>query len=995
MNAPLLGALLSLLVLSEIAGAQVRRPRPEAGVSQPRPGVGGRQGDRQGVPRAGAVNDTIPADSTLQWSPPDSVMRVLLDKPGYVSTRYEGGVVTFDAINNALSIAASAARKAQVERGGQRVVTDSSIIYADRSRTVNVSGNFRILPGQGQPPIAGSGTATYNLAERAGRLTNATVTVEEQGASWIIHSELGKTALGDSTRRIPPRYYGVGGTLTSCDDSIPDYHFQLSEIKRTDKTLVARPAVLYIRDIPVMWLPFVFQDIRPGRRSGILPMRVGVSDIVRNNPGYRRHIENIGYYWAFSNYMDAAAWVDWRSAAGADSTDPGWFVLNAESKYYWMSRFLRGRFASAYTSRRDGTTNLAISWGHSQEFGRNRRLTMDANYVTSTTLQRQTTLNPYQAIATIRSSFSYTDKLGPATLTLGGNRVQYPGRQQVDQQLPSLSVNTGPLGVASWLTWTPSLSFSESDNLHIDQAGTFTSRFLPGTNGRLVDTVPLKRNRFYREITIGSPIRIFGVDLSNNLTIRDALNDFPEEKPFYPNADSTLKQMRVFRNTFRTDIDWNPGFTLPPLFQNRFKISPSVSLQNVDGNPFWVRTEQSGGRFVHQSKRLVYSLSAAPTVFGLWPGFGPFRRLRHAISPVVSYSYAPRANVSDAYLQATGQIRQVYLGSLAQNSVSLSLSQNIEAKVRRSGSGNEADSAQATGDDSKLKLLSMQFSPLSYDFERARFTGRRLAGLTTQNFGTRLTSDLFPGFDLSVDYSLFQGSTQSDTALFKPYLTRVASTFRISQTENPLAVLTRLFGRAVPVRSPDAQTGTPQPRDEAPLARQIASQPVAGQAARASQFIVPTTQGWQASLQFSTARTRPARGGNIITFDPRQRCEQFRIINPFAYDICIRQPSTDQLIPSTTPNSPYIQQPPQTSLSGSTNFQLTQKWSASWQTSYDFEQRQFASQIVTLQRDLHDWRAVFAFTHGSNGNFAFTFYIALKPQPELKFDYSRATIRSQ
>ena len=87
--------------------------------------------------------------------------------------------------------------------------------------------------------------------------------------------------------------------------------------------------------------------------------------------------------------------------------------------------------------------------------------------------------------------------------------------------------------------------------------------------------------------------------------------------------------------------------------------------------------------------------------------------------------------------------------------------------------------------------------------------------------------------------------------------------------------------------------------------------------------------------------------------------------------------------------------PSQTSLSSQLQFQLTQKWSASWNTSYDFEQRQFASQIASLQRDLHDWRAIFAFTRSPNGNFAFNFFIALKPQPDLKFDYSRATVRSR
>jgi lipopolysaccharide assembly outer membrane protein LptD (OstA) len=386
--------------------------------------------------RAAAPADSAAKDTTMRWSEPDSVMRALLQKPGYSVTRYEGDVVVFDAVSNTFTIATAVAiaaadtlaRRAQVEREGQRVVTDSSIVYNEQTRTVNVNGRFEIVPGGGQAPIAGFGAATYNLAERSGRLTNATVTTEEAGQRWFIRSEIGKTVLGDSTRGVSSRFYGVGGTLTSCDDSIPDYHFELREIKRTSKTLVARPAILYIRDIPVMWLPFVFQDIRPGRRSGVLPPRIGASDIVRNNPGYRRHIENIGYYWVLNDYMDATGWVDWRSAAGADSLDPGWYKFNGEMKYSWLSRFLSGRFASSYQRQRNGLENLAVSWDHQQKLGPSRSFTMAANYVTSTRLQRQNTYNPYQATATIASRFNYADKIGPASLQLGGTRTQYPGR---------------------------------------------------------------------------------------------------------------------------------------------------------------------------------------------------------------------------------------------------------------------------------------------------------------------------------------------------------------------------------------------------------------------------------------------------------------------------------------------------------------------------------------------------------------------------------------
>lgn len=938
-----------------------------------------------------APRDSAGRDTTRRFTPPDSVMEALLRKPGYAVTRYEGAIVTYDALTRAFAIAASAARRAQVEREGQHVATDSVIVYRDDQDRVDVSGNFRITPGGAQPPIEGRGTANYDLRDRAGRLTNAQITVEESGERWFIKSDIGKMMQGDSARGVAPRFYGVGGTLTSCEDSVPDYHFRLKEIKRTERTLVARPAIMYLKDIPVLWLPFVFQDIRPGRRSGVLPPRFGFSDIVRNNPTYRRHIENIGYYWSISDYMDAAGWLDWRSAAGGDSIDPGWYRFNGEFKYNWLARFLSGRLAGSYEKLGDGRDNIAVSWGHQQRLGRERNFRTDVNYVTSTRVQRQNAFNPYTALATIRSSFNYSDKIGPMSLQLGGDRTQSPGRDQINQTLPTLTLNTAPVELAKWLVWTPSFSFRETQNLRLDQPGTFMFAYSRNPDGSL-DSTRLKRNRYERTLGFETPLRIFGVELRNGISIRDDYRDYPEQVLVYPNADSAQKQLRVFRQTYRTDVDWNPTFTLPPFFQNRFKLTPSVSLQNVDPGPFWVRSEATGGQFVSQSKRLVYGVSAAPTVYGMFPGFGPFTRIRHAFSPTVSYSYAPQQQVSREYLEATGRFIQGYLGSYAQNSVSFGLSQIFEAKTA------SQDTTRGSGAN-KIKLLSTQFSPLSYDFERARVTGRTLAGLTTESFSTQLTSDLLPGFDFSLDYSLFQGSTLSDTAEFDPFLTRISSTFRVSQESNPFAVITRLFGRAVPDRSPEPRPTGAFEREgqEDAMARRLAAQPVAGQASRSTQFVLPPTRGWEANLNFSTTRARRPRGGNVIDYDPEVRCAPFQFIDPLAYQNCLATTRTgayETPIPGGA-GAPYIHVPNQTSLSGGLNFELTRHWAAAWQTSYDFERSQFASHVVSLQRDLHDFRAIFAFTQSPNGNFAFNFFIALKPQPELKFDYSRATVRSR
>ena len=113
----------------------------------------------------------------------------------------------------------------------------------------------------------------------------------------------------------------------------------------------------------------------------------------------------------------------------------------------------------------------------------------------------------------------------------------------------------------------------------------------------------------------------------------------------------------MFAATYRTDVDWTPEFTLPAIARNKFNLTPSVSLQNVDPGPFWVASERTNGQYVHQSKRLTYGLSASPTIFGLFRGFGPFERFRHSITPSIGYSYAPASTVSDDYLLALGRTR--------------------------------------------------------------------------------------------------------------------------------------------------------------------------------------------------------------------------------------------------------------------------------------------------------------------------------------------------
>ena len=950
-----------------------------------------------------------PADTTVrrdtvqrqlvEWPEPDSAMAALLARTDLVATRYRGDSVIFDARRRIIELRGNAA----VQRGDAILVSDT-IIYNDSTQVVFARGDTSVLrdPEQGQDDIVAR-QITYNLLTRRGLVTDVR-TVFESGERWYVHAGRAAPQLADTATGQRTAFYGHDGSITSCDLVEPHYHFGVREVKVLARSvLVARPAILYISDIPVMWLPFIFQDLREGRRSGLLAPRFGVSDIVRNSATYRRQIENLGYYFAINDFMDAEIALDWRSGARALEGDPGWTRYRMNWNYRWLDRFLSGGLGASHMGLRDGSSNSAISWRHQQSFSRTTSLNANVNYMTNTRVQRQTTFNPYEQLASIQSNLNYQRRLGPAQLSLGGSRKQYVGRDQVEQSLPTLSLSTGPLNLASWLVWTPALNVTNTETFRSEQGGGLAHRFAPGLGGG-IDSARVRRDLRSSNISFNTPLQIFGFRWDNSFNVRDNVRDFPEPVVIIDVNDTSSRTTRVFERRFTTDVNWTTGISLPPLLQGTWNVVPNVSIQNVDpGFGFLVRSERTGGEFIAQSKRLVYGVSASPTVYGLLPGFAAFSRLRHSIRPALSYTFAPAATVSDEFLAAVGRTRVGYLGSLAQNNVSLGLSQTLEARLR-----SVTDTAQSGGE--KLTLLSLNLTPLSYDFERAREVGRRAAaegrpdpgfvsGFTTQSMSLTARSDLLPGMDLSLRYSLFEGSTLSDTARFAPYREGISASFSINRTTNPFVVFSRIFGKAVPPSDPATRTDTPE--EEEQYARAVANMPIPGSQTRALPIVPGAGRGgWNATFNFSSSRQRPPVGVAAIEIDPAAACESL-LANPVQYDLCVREQrrllaeiDTDTLY-RTTIGGPVFRSPPMTTLQTAFSFNPTERWTAQWQTTYDFVEKSFASHIVQLQRDLHDWRAIFSFTQAPNGNFAFNFFISLKAQPDLKFDYHRQNYRRQ
>jgi hypothetical protein len=927
-----------------------------------------------------ALMDTLPTRRTITWDQPDSVMSALLNRVGYSVTRYQGNSVTFTAPEHQMLLRG----RAQVARDSAVLLGDT-IQFNDSTQIIEARGDTVLLrdPSRGPDDVIGQQRLRYDVTAREG-LAYGVSTAVESGERWIVHGAAAAFK-GDTTANGVSTFYARGGRFTACTDPNPHFHFAASEIKMISKDiLVARPAVMYIADIPVLWLPFIFQDVRTGRRSGLIPPRIGASDIIRNRSGYRRLIENFGFYFALNNYMDAELTMDWLSGARPDEGRPGFVRVNGRLRYAWRDRFLDGSLGISQQYQRDGSSNQMYSLTHQQRFSERTSVNAALNYVTNTRVQRNTTFDPYAAVQAITSNLNISTGRGPFSVTMGGTQKQYPGRDFIERSFPTLNIRSRPMVVGDWFTWTPTLTLSSNENLHIDQAGEFAYRYVT-TPGGGIDSVALDRSSRNTTITFDTPVQIFGFDWRNSFSVSDRLNDFPEKRTIVAVNDTSQRTTRVFRRTFITEVNWQTGFALPSFSQGAWNVSPTVSIQKVDPAGLLVRSERTGGTFVSQSLRPAFGLNVSPTLYRRLPGIGPVAVIRHSISPTLGFTYVPRGDVSDAYLEAIGRTRVGYLGANQQKTLNLGLNTVFEAKLRPSIDTIPEERWQ------KIKLLSLGFSSLNWDFERAKATGG--SGLKDHSFDVTARSDLLPGFDIGVGWSLFQGDPISDTAVFKPYRESIRGSLSLGPASPIVRGLARLLGINVSEGSSSGAPGTAPPQ-AAPLGASptfVAGQPISGGISRlANQMAVPSGQGWQWSLTYSARRTRPPSGTGVIEFNPEAECAQY-LNSLLVYESCIQQASAvsgpNGPGQSTTVGGTYYVTPAQVNAQSTLSFHITRNWGAQWATTYDFTRKEFASQIFTLTREMHDWNASFAFMRAPNGNFTFNFHISLKAQPELKFDW--------
>lgn len=864
-------------------------------------------------PDSAAVPDSLAADSLAEASDPfpapDSIMQLLMERAGYRPVVYRGDTLQFSTSDRTIHIR----QRANIERAGERLSADS-VVYEGQNRFVTAYGKSKLVNAKGEEVDSEVGPLFYHTERRIGTVMGG----KTQWEVWNVE--------GNFTLEGTDTLWVKSGHFTSCELPEPHYRFESDRIKLVlGHIVVAWPVRLYFGDVPVFWFPFMAQDIRQGRHSGLLTLRFGFNDIIRNSSNYNRHISNVGYYWAISDYTDAQFSMDWWS--------DNWTRFDTFFRYRWRQKFLDGRIGISQFFRPDGR-EISGSWNHSQKFGERSDLRASVQFVSSQQFNRENEYNPERLTQNIRSNIGYSRRFDWGSLNLSAQRVQpLSDSATTTMTLPQLSLTLNPVVLtparspleARWysdLTWTGSTSLNRTYSQATGQPDQTT------TNGSVTSNLTLGKFRW---------------NSSGNLV--DRTTEFTRDIVIAPDTGQTVDTVVVVGpSVTQGDISWRSSLGYQQRLIGSSTITPAL---NLDGK--FLRSNASDLKYVSAPTRISVSASLNTDVYGFFPGVGSWERIRHKFSPVFSWSYSPEVQPSER-LKELGFPTD---SAAARHQITMTLSQTFEAKLKPRLQEEEEPPAEATGEQTsemvpgdpaeagtapdstaaqqppesrKITVMAIRTSALAYDF----VTGRLITGRVSNS----LTSDLLRGLTVRFDHDLFD---EAAGRKFAPFLTQLNLGFSLGER-----TVAGLFGEPSGGLSRGGIVPEPRGFDEdqfgmLPEDERVPEEPSGREEDRGAR------RPWSLSVDYSLVRQRPVPD---------------------------REPVDDSQ-----------------SIRANFGFSPTQNWSLNWRTTFDVERSDFVDHTISLRRDLHRWSATFEFWQSANGNFVFNFRVNHNDLRDIKFDY--------
>ena len=271
---------------------------------------------------------------------------------------------------------------------------------------------------------------TYNTDNGKGIITGM-FTSQQEG---YLHGEKIKK-INDST------LYVSGGTFTTCpDEENPHFGFTFNkaEIVTNDK-IITGPVNIQLMGIPLpIGLPFAYFPFTDKQKSGLLMPTYGYA----SNRGY--YLRNLGWYFAFSDYMDLALQGDIYTNLS--------YAVNARSNYVKRYKY-KGNFLIRFEENHSGLKNtdtwtsqqdFKIQWSHTQDAKAHPYKTFSANVnlVSAKYNQNTYSLTDYFNNTTT-SSIAFSTRFGSSwNFSINLGESYNVNTKQISLDLPSATLSS-------------------------------------------------------------------------------------------------------------------------------------------------------------------------------------------------------------------------------------------------------------------------------------------------------------------------------------------------------------------------------------------------------------------------------------------------------------------------------------------------------------------------------------------------------------------------
>ena len=233
---------------------------------------------------------------------------------------------------------------------------------------------------------------------------------------------------------------------------------------------------------------------------------------------------------------------------------------------------------------------------------------MNVNYETSTAIQQTTYFNPYSGAGRRSRRRSITSRRsGPANFSIGGTQKQYPGRSEIDRDVPDAQpvVQAGhdrqmrSPGRRASRRATPRASTSTSSE---------TSRTSTRSRRRTASTARCGLGASaQRPPPSTRPIKIFSFTWRNSFQLSDQHNNFPEQDIVYNPAvvdgrDTPSRARSSHRRTTRASTGTRGSICRACSRASGTSCRAWRSKTPIAGAAFMIRTQFTGAEFVTQPK---------------------------------------------------------------------------------------------------------------------------------------------------------------------------------------------------------------------------------------------------------------------------------------------------------------------------------------------------------------------------------------------------------